>query len=106
MIDYINEIKVFESYVGYKKEGTIIQLQVKATLDGKIIYDDVTECCFSYEVGYMQQVVEIDWNVNNDVMAGLGLHSRYNTNFQKFKFDNQRLIIRAGDVVITMEKAD
>ena len=98
-------IKDFESYVRYKKESTIITVHVRAEARGAEIYNENTECRFYYEAGYAQQVVEINWNVSDTTMKALGLHSRYTTNFQEMVFEDDSLVIHAGDYSIYLTAA-
>jgi hypothetical protein len=48
---------------------------------------------FSYNVGYQQWEVSIDWEDDNTSpeYTELDLHPGYNTNFQKFKYSNGKL---------------
>ena len=103
-MDSIRAIKEFESLISYKKEGTIINLFVSATTSLGTLYQDYTDCRLFYEAGYMQYVVEIDWNVNNYSMHSLGLHSRYTTNFQTMSFENGSLVISDENVMISIEE--
>lgn len=106
MIDDISAIKDFERLIHYEKESSIIELFVEALTAQGFVYQNNTPCRFYYEAGYMQQVVEIDWIVTNTVMDSLGLHSTYNTNFQRFELDEKTLIIRSGDISIYLREKD
>lgn len=79
-----------------KKEGTPTKLYVTVFVEGKIAYQSSTDCYFSYDAGYMQYKITIDWNTSNEVMNDLGLHAYYNTNFQRMQMERNALII-AGD---------
>ncbi len=87
-----------------KKESTIVDLYVEATVVGKMVYQEHTPCRFYYEAGYMQQVVEIDWCITDTVMNNIGLHSRYNTNFQDFEFDGNMLTIKSDEFSIYIRR--
>ena len=100
MVDFIITIKKFESMIHYSKESAVVKLAVRAESEKGTIYNEKTDCRFFYDAGYRQQVVEIDWNINDDVMHALGLHSRYTTNFQEFELENKALVIRANEITI------
>ena len=104
MLEDINAIKDFEFFINYQKESSIIELHVKATASEETIYEENTICRFYYEAGYGQQVVEIDWNVNNTAMKALGLHSRYTSNFQRFEFVKNNLIIHSDGIKVFIKK--
>lgn len=65
--------------------------------DENILYDRITECVISEDVGYAQLRITISWSLNDKEFRGLGLHASYNTNFQDFSYDGQSLIIDADD---------
>lgn len=102
MIEYINAIKNFERIIDYKKEGTIDKLYVEAKVNGEVLYNAMAECRFFYDAGYMQQVVEIDWNMNDAEMKKLNLHGGYNTNFQKFELRRNSLILHDKNITIML----
>ena len=104
MNDSIVIIKQFEELISYKKEGTFIDLFVEALTAQGFVYQNNTSCRFFYEVGYRQQVVEIDWNVSDTVMHSLGLHSKYNTNYQSFEVEKKTLIIKDGEISIYLSE--
>lgn len=45
------------------------------------------------DIGYSQFAISIEWEMTDEVMHNLGLYGMYNTNFQKFIFDNYELEI-------------
>ena len=101
----IEAIKAFKTIIDYKKDGTLINLYVSAKANGKNVYKDYAKCAFSYQAGYMQYSVTIDWQINNAAMQALGLHGSYNTNFQTMKFVDNSLQIKDDKSTIVLSIA-
>ena len=106
MIEDISAVKRFMDMLCYKNEGVIIGLYVEATVNGKVVYQGVASCSFSYNYGYSQYAISIDWNLSNEVMTNLGLHGSYNTNFQKIKFSGESLVIIGENYRITIKESN
>lgn len=104
MIEDVSAVKKFEEIVHYKKEGTPINLCVEALVEGKIVYQDSTTCYISYNAGYMQYSVMIDWSFPDKVMSDLGLHGSYSTNFQRMKIEQDALVITGDNYRIKLWK--
>lgn len=104
MFDSIVAIKDFKQIVNYKKESTCIVLNVEAVVNGVIVYQGNTDCYISYDAGYEQYEVNIDWNISDEVMSNLGLHGSYNTKFQEMKTENNSLIIVGDNYCIKLSK--
>lgn len=106
MFDSIVAIKDFKQIVNYKKESTCIILNVEAVVNGVIVYQGNTDCYISYDAGYEQYKVNIDWNISDEVMSNLGLHGSYNTKFQEMKTENNSLIIVGDNYCIKLSKCE
>lgn len=106
MIEDISAVKNFIDVLCYKKEGVFIGLYVEAFVNDKVVYQGVTNCSFSYNYGYSQYAISIDWNLSNEVMTNLGLHGSYNTNFQKMEFSGDSLIIESDDCRIILSRKE
>lgn len=104
MFDDIRAIKDFIECIRYKKDSTFVKLNVIAKNSDLTVYEEETNCIFSYEAGYQQYRVNIDWNVSDTVMHNIGLHASYNTNFQRFRFEENTLYIAAGNIEIFLRK--
>ena len=104
MLEDIMAVKKFEEIICYKKEGTGIVLNVEASVDDKLVYQETTTCYFSYNAGYGQCNVTVDWNISNDVMSNLGLHGSYKTNFQRMVVEKRSLIITGYNYRIRLWK--
>lgn len=102
----ILSVKEFISKIGYSKEGTCVALYVEATVCNRIVYSEPTDCYISYDYGYSQYKISIDWNISNEVMSNLKLHSSYNTNFQNMKVVSNSLIITDTEYIISLRKQD
>lgn len=106
MIEDISAVKGFLDMLCYKNEGVCIGLYVEAFVNNKVVYQGVTNCSFSYDYGYSQYAISIDWNLSNEVMTNLGLHGSYNTNFQKIKFSGESLVIIGENYRITIKESN
>lgn len=104
MLDSIISVKKFEEIIGYKKEGAPIKLHIEAVVNGKMIYQETTNCYISYDSGYEQYTVSIGWDIPDEVMLNLGLHGSYNTNFQTMTVENNSLIIKDSCYQISLCK--
>ena len=104
MNDSILSIRDFKEIIGYEREGTYIRLFVSAMVDYETVYEEYTDCIISYQAGYADYVVKIDWNVSNTVMRALGLHAQYSTNFCEMECDGCSLIVRFENGEITLSK--
>lgn len=104
MTEDISAVKKFEKVIYYKKEGTPVSLYVEALVDGKNVYQGNATCYISYNVGYMQYSVMIDWSFPDKVMSDLGLHGSYSTNFQRMKVEQDALVITGDNYRIKLWK--
>ena len=104
MFDSIVSIKDFKQIVNYKKESTCIVLNVEAIVNGGIVYHENTGCYISYNAGYGQYEVNVNWDISDEVMSNLGLHGSYNTKFQEMKTENNSLIIVGDNYYIKLSK--
>lgn len=103
-IESIISVKNFENIIQYKNEGTIVTLFVEATVSEKLVYQNDTPCRFYYQPEYEQMVVDIDWNLSDEVMVNLGLHSKYNTNFQEMISNDNELVVIDKIATIHLKK--
>lgn len=94
-LEQLNKFREYWKIHG--KTGDILNAHVVALNDGELIYDDWTEISISYDVGYQQYAVNITWNMNEATSRSLGLHLSYNTNYQRFLFEENILKIMNGD---------
>lgn len=85
-------------------DGREIDVFAEAYSGSTLLYQDGAQIYCNYDYGYMQYSVSIYWKLNDDSMHELGLHGKYNTNFQDFSFSNDMLIIISGDIKICLTK--
>ncbi len=104
MSDSITAVREFEQIIGYKKEGTFIKLYTEAVVDGRVIRQGNEDCRISYNIGYEQYNVAINWNMSDTVMHNLGLHGSYNTNYQTMTVKKNALIIKGDGYQIRLWK--
>ena len=104
-MESIEAIQTFKANIGYKKDGILKNLYVTAKVNDNTVYEDYAECSFSYQAGYMQYSVNIDWQINNATMQALGLHGSYNTKFQTMKIVDNSLYIEDDKSTIVLSVA-
>ena len=103
MNDSFTEIKRFLEFNGLHY-SEIFKTRVIASKNGKVIYDDETECSIVYDERYEQFTLNIMWATTDAVWRNLGLHGKYNTNFQDFKQENGDLLVCAEQFQIQVKK--
>ena len=103
MSEGITAVHEFKQLIRYEKEGTYTKLFVVATIGFETVYEDYAECIISYQAGYMDYAIKIDWPFNDTVMHSLGLYGQYSTNFQKMEFGGKSLLIKMdnGEIVLS-----
>lgn len=72
-------------------------------LNQQYLYSDVN-VSISYNIGYMQMDVDIVWedDTKQRDYSTLGLHGRYNSNFQEFSCSNGTLTWEDGENTISI----
>jgi len=93
-MDSIIAIKEFENINDIvTREGQFFMASVTAYVNDSVVYCGNVDCMFTYECGYSQYRITIDWLMSQEGLKSKGLFCSYNTNFQKFEYDNDELII-------------
>lgn len=75
--------------------------------NGKVyLYSDIL-ATVSYNIGYMQMDVSLNWDDDSNQISyhKLGLHAGYNSNFQEFSYDGYDLLWRDGknNIIVRFE---
>lgn len=96
--NFISHIKLKSKFLEFKAETTVYDLQENFICNSKSI------CRFSDDCAYMDRIIYIQWEFNDDVMRQLNLHGYYNTNFQIFVFENGcfKIIDNKNDRIIKL----
>lgn len=104
MIDSGIAISKFNELINCTGRRGFINLFVIATVNNKKVYEDYADCMFSYNAQHSQNEINIDWSFNDSVMNSLGLHAKYNSNFQTFSLKGHALHIEDNTTSIELFK--
>ena len=92
--DSIIAIKGFESDNNIlDKEGRFFFANVTAFVNRNAVFCGNVDCAFSYNVAFSQYDISIDWLLSESELRKIGLHMGYNTNFQNFNYNDNKLTI-------------
>lgn len=92
--DSIMAIKEFENVNNLvDKEGRTFLAKVTAFVNNDAVYCGNVDCMLSYDYGYSQYEITIDWMLSEKELKQRGLHMGYNTNFQDCYYADSELTI-------------
>ena len=103
--DSIIAIKEFENDNNIvNKEGQFFVAHVTAFINNACVFCGNIDCMLSYDFGYEQYSITIDWLLGEKSIKEKGLHGAYNTNFQDFIYDGNELKIidKNTEIIISL----